>query len=51
MVRIYQLDRAFSFFIWLCDRHASKRKREAFQVKGRKTVKWDLTCQDCKEEK
>ena len=50
MVRIYQLDRAFSFFIWLCDRHLAKRKRAGFQVKGRKTVEWDLPCQDCKDE-
>ena len=49
-VKIYQLDRAFSFFVWLCDRHAKKRQREGFQVKGRKTVDWELPCQDCLEE-
>jgi len=46
-VKIYQLDKAFSFFIWLCDACAAARKKAGYQVKGRKTVDWKLTCDDC----
>ena len=46
-VKIYQLDRGVEIYIWLCDKHVAKRKRAGWEVKGRKTVAWELACQDC----
>lgn len=49
-VKIYKLNRAFEFYIWLCDRHAEQREAAGFQVKGLKAVDWELPCQDCRDE-
>lgn len=49
-VKIYKLDKKTELFIWLCDRHADRRVADGFQIKGRKTVEWELPCQDCGDE-
>jgi len=47
-VRIYQIDRAFSEWVWLCSPHLERRLALNYQVKASKDPPHDgLPCLDC----
>lgn len=52
-VFIYQLDRGFSVWVWLCTPHVEARTKvslpdsERWDVKERRVPKHPLTCDDC----
>lgn len=47
-VRIYELDREFPVWLWLCRKCLGRRLKRNFQVKTNRTPAFaDLPCQDC----
>jgi len=48
MVRIYEIDKAFAQWIWLCDPHLARRKAMGFLIQTEKAPPHgDLACADC----
>lgn len=46
-VSIYELEKGWSVFAWLCPNHVKARKRAGWRVKVKKPPPHDLPCQDC----
>jgi hypothetical protein len=47
---IYQLDRGFSVWAWLCADHLKARQAAGWEVKERRPAPHPITCDDCKTE-
>lgn len=50
MVKIYQLDREFSWYVWLCPAHVKAWFSRGWQLRGRKTPPHPIPCSDCAKE-
>lgn len=49
-VGIYEIDRGYAIWIWLCQKHLDARRKDGWVVKTRKKPKHDLACDDCRRE-
>lgn len=47
-VYIYNLDRAFPVWMWLCEKHLTERKAAGWMENEKRTPKHPLVCDDCK---
>jgi len=45
-VRIYKLTREFEWVTWLCDACLARWLEAGWQIRGKKTVGHELTCDD-----
>lgn len=45
-VRIYQLDKAYTQWVWLCPKHLELRKQMGYDVKADIDPPHELTCDD-----
>ena len=46
-VKIYQLDRNFPLWVWLCEKCLAARKAKGWDVKETREPPHDLACDDC----